>query len=248
IPLTIRQVAPGRYVGEFESMDPGSYMISLLPGGDQGMIRTGVNVGYSEEFRDRETNLPLLETLASLEPTGGKPGVVVGSETESMLTGDVRQVVNLIEADPYRRDLPPAIASQSLWPYLVLLAAAVFFADVFVRRVQMGFEWVAKAWDWVAENVLGRRKMETAPATMSRLQSRKAEVQQQLEARRAATRFEAPVDSGPASDGPSPLAGLDQPAAAPPPKPKSSGVVEDKESESYTSRLLKAKKDVWKDK
>src|SRR5690606_39056983 len=102
IPLTIQQVAPGRYAGQFDSVDPGSYMISLLPGGDQGMIRTGVNVGYSEEFRDRETNLPLLESLASLQPPRGKPGVVVGSETGTMLTPDVRQVANLLETNPYR--------------------------------------------------------------------------------------------------------------------------------------------------
>jgi uncharacterized membrane protein len=250
IPLAIQQVAPGRYIGEFESMDPGSYMISLLPGGDQGMIRTGVNVGYSEEFRDRETNLPLLESLAKLQPAGGKPGVVVGSETATMLSQNVNQVVNLLGPNPYRRDLPPAVASQSIWPYLVLLAAIVFFTDVLVRRVQMGFEWLERGWDWVAVNVFGRRAMEAAPATLSRLQSRKAEVQQQFEAQRAATRFEAASDAEPATGEPSPLASLDQPTRPATAAPQGTGGLKQEaaEQESYTSRLLKAKKDVWKDK
>src|SRR5690606_18114841 len=124
------------------------------------------------------------------------------------------------------------------------------FTDVLVRRVQMGFEWLGKAWDWVAVNVFGRREMEAAPVTISRLQSRKAEVQQQFEAQRAATRFEAPTDSEPATGEPSPLAALDQPSKAPTAAPKATGGLKQEaaEQESYTSRLLKAKKDVWKDK
>ena len=43
------------------------------------MIRTGVNVGYSDEFRDRETNTPLLESIAKLPAKGGKPGEVAAA-------------------------------------------------------------------------------------------------------------------------------------------------------------------------
>ncbi|CAN0363440.1 unnamed protein product, partial [Ectocarpus sp. 4 AP-2014] len=55
-PLDFRQVAPGRYVAEIEAEDPGSYMIVVQPGAGRGVLRTGVNVCYSDEFRDRETN------------------------------------------------------------------------------------------------------------------------------------------------------------------------------------------------
>lgn len=248
VPLVIEQVAPGRYVGEFDSMKPGSYMISVLPGGEQGMIRTGINVGYSEEFRDRETNLPLLETMANLTPTAGKPGVLVGASQNAMLTGNPANLSNLLSSDPYRRDLPPAIASQSIWPLLVLMASCLFFADVFVRRVQVGFDWLQPVWAWFAEKVLGQTREVAQPATMSRLQSRKAEVQQQIETRRAATRFEAPEEPV-ATDDASPLESFDQPAAGPKPTSKPPIVGgEEPEEESYTSRLLKAKKDVWKDK
>lgn len=247
VPVTIDQIAPGRYVGEFESMNPGSYMLSILPGGDQGMIRTGVNVGYSEEFRDRETNLPLLQTIANLEPSRGKPGVLVGAEQGSMLTGDPAVLPALLTADPYRRDLPPAVSSQSIWPWMVVLASCLFFGDVFIRRVQIGFEWLRPVWAFIDEKLLGREREAAVPATMSRLQSRKAEVQRQYESRRAETRFEAPAEA-PAASEPSPLEGMDEQPAEPRRRPPTPKVGEEQpEEESYTSRLLKAKKDVWKD-
>ncbi len=246
IPLVIEQVAPGRYVGEFDSMNPGSYMISVLPGGDHGMIRTGVNVGYSEEFRDRETNLPLLETLAKLEPVKGKPGILVGADTGGMLTGDLRQLPALLDTDPYRRDLPPAVAVQSIWPLLVFFGSCVFLSDVFVRRVQVGFGWVEPFRGWLAEKLLGRNREVAEPATMSRLQSRKAEVQQQIETRRAATRFKASEEIDTTDPSPLESFGEQDPTRTTPKKPSAVGD-EQPEEESYTSRLLKAKKDVWKD-
>ncbi|QDU57707.1 VWA domain-containing protein [Aeoliella mucimassa] len=247
VPLVIEQVAPGRYIGEFDSISPGSYMISILPGGDQAMIRTGVNVSYSQEFKDRETNLSLLRTIANLEPTAGKPGELIGAAQNAMLTGDPKILPALLNTDPYRRDMPPAISRDSIWPWMVLIAATLFFFDVFIRRVQIGFEWLAPVWAYIGENLLGREREAEAPATMSRLQSRKREVQEQYESRRSATRFEAPEEA-PDSNEPAPLAGLEEkPTQRTSPKPTPKVGEEKKEQESYTSRLLKAKKDVWKD-
>ena len=80
---------------------------------------------------------------------------------------------------------------------------------------------------------------------MSRLRSRKAEVDRSLESRRAATRFE--PDANVAVD-PSVVAAAEarstEPGAPPkaPPKP-----VAEPEADDYTSRLLKAKKKVWEE-
>jgi hypothetical protein len=73
----------------------------------------------------------------------------------------------------------------------------------------------------------------------------KAEVGEQLEQRRAATRFE------PASDQPADLSLLEEQIAAPSTEaPRELGrtglTPEAQEEESYTSRLLKVKKDVRK--
>jgi hypothetical protein len=119
---------------------------------------------------------------------------------------------------------------------------------VFVRRVQVDFSWLAPIWDRFAEIVLGRQRHEPAPETMARLRSRKAEVDRSLESRRAAARFEPdaalPVDSNPLTAAQS--SSGDAKAVKPqPPVPSSQSPVPDEDT--YTSRLLKAKKQVWQD-
>jgi hypothetical protein len=246
IALDIEQTAPGRYIGEFDSAKPGSYMIMVMAG--DTTLRTGVNVGYSDEFRDRETNTALLERLASLPAKQGEVGKLL--PPLPLLPEDTEKADQALAAqlkfDPYRRDLPKATAQLDIWPWLVLAASCIFFADVFVRRVQVDFQWLAPIWARFAEVVLGRERQEASPETMSRLRSRKAEVDRSLESRRAAARFEpdaaAPVD-------PNALAAAEAkptsagPATVPMPKP----TVEAPPEDSYTSRLLKVKKEVWKD-
>jgi hypothetical protein len=81
---------------------------------------------------------------------------------------------------------------------------------------------------------------------MARLRSRKAEVDRSIESRRAATRFE--PDAAVAIDPTTIEAAEARPTSpsapsAPPTKPVEEAEAED----TYTSRLLKAKKQVWKD-
>ncbi|MEM9354523.1 MAG: VWA domain-containing protein, partial [Planctomycetota bacterium] len=240
IPLRIEQTAPGRYVAEFDSEQSGSYLIVINPGGGRAPIRTGVNVGYSAEYRSNETNLALLQSVAKLPPEGGPPGVLI----EEGLTLAGRD--KLIEANPFRRDLPPAVANRSIWPPLVLIACCAFFADVFVRRVQVNLDWVGPLWTRFADRVLRRPSLAPAPETMSRLRSRKQQVGQQIESRRGATRFESGEAPPPAS------AVAQAQSAAPTDKPKadkpaSIDTPDEPPQESYTERLLKAKKNVWKE-
>jgi hypothetical protein len=247
ITLDIEQTGPGRYVGEFDSSKPGSYMVMVTPGAGQAMIRTGVNIGYSDEFRDRETNITLLEQMAQLPAKRGEPGKLLPPLPQ--LPEDRGKAQQALEPhlaiDPFRRDLPQAIASQDIWPWLVLAASCVFFGDVFIRRVQVDFRWMAPVWQRFAEVVLRRERQEAAPETMSRLRSRKAEVDRSLENRRAATRFEPDAD---VAVDPNILSAAEARPTAPgvtpkaPPKP-----VAEPEADDYTSRLLKAKKKVWGD-
>ena len=109
------------------------------------------------------------------------------------------------------------------------------------------FEWVAplagRARDWV----LRRQPKIAAPEFMQRLQSRKAEVSDHIDQLRAATRFEAtpdrPIDAESVFDeAAKPSSEAKRASSSAPslgqPKP---------EAESYTERLLKAKKKVWDD-
>ena len=249
IPLDIEQTAPGRYVGEFDSLGAGSYMIMVTPGAGQAMIRTGVNIGYSDEFRDRETNEMLLESIAKLSAKEGEAGKLLPPLPIVPEENDRADEVlgPQLSVDPFRRDLPPPVSTQDIWPWLVLAGSCIFFADVFVRRVQLDLRWLAPLWVRFAEIVLGRERHEAAPETMSRLRSRKAEVDRSIESRRAATRFEpdatVPIDPNAlhAAEAKPTAPGA---ATIPIAKPVAAEV---EQPDAYTSRLLKAKKQVWRD-
>ncbi|MGH7134961.1 MAG: hypothetical protein ACREHD_04430, partial [Pirellulales bacterium] len=236
--VQLEQTAPGRYVGSFPADDAGSYFVMLSPGAGQSPLLTGVNVPYSPEFRDRETNEALLASLAKLEPKDGEPGMVIEDTTGRADPKELAQV------NSFRHDLAKATSRQDVWQYALLIAGLTFFFDVFFRRVQISFAWAPPMAGRLRDRLLGRQPQAPAPEYISRLRSRKAEVSEQLEQRRAAARFE------PSADQPTDVATLEEQIAAPtaPPSrtPGASISPEAQEEESYTSRLLKVKKDVRK--
>lgn len=251
-PLSFEQVAPGRYVAEFDVDTPGSYMLVVNPGSNQPMIRTGVNVGYSDEFRDRETNDALLQTIANLTAGDGEPGLVFSDEAGVEFTGGEDSTAQLAAINPYRRDLPPAVATQPIWPLLVLIGSCIFLADVFIRRVQINLEWLGPVWEHIAV-MFGREGKVEEPATMARLQSRKRQVRDEIDQKstdRQTTQKRFEIDEqAPQGDG-SPLTDLNQPKTNQQTKKTSKkGLAEENQpkEEGYTSRLLKAKRDAMKD-
>jgi Mg-chelatase subunit ChlD len=236
--LEMKQTAPGRYVGEVDATQTGSYFVMLSPGAGQSPIRAGVSIPYSAEFRERETNEALLKSLAGLAPKSAEPGKVIDAEPELPTE---QRLAKLLEADTFRHDLPKAASSQDVWHLLVFAASCIFLGDVFVRRVTLSFDWMSPL---LAK--LRRRQVATQTATMERLRSRKEEVGQQLEERRAATRYE------PRPDEPVEAADIDQqldlakPTRQEPTK-KTETLTPQGEQETYTDRLLKAKRKVWEE-
>jgi uncharacterized membrane protein len=240
VEIPIEQVAPGRYVGGFPSEMAGSYLIIVNPGDKKAPIRTGVNVGYSAEYRDNETNEALLRSLAKI-PAGSDPRAV-GEFTEEGLAAVA--LADKIAENPFRRDLPPAIMNQSIWPWLVVLGSCLFWGDVFVRRVQVNFDWLFAALARARDYILRREREAVVPETMSRLRTRKQEIGRQIEGRRTTARFEITdptADTGPLPVEGGPVETLEKPRPTAPLKPDAP------EAESYTERLLKAKKQVWRD-
>lgn len=246
IDLKIRQTAPGRYVGEFTSPESGSYFLMLSPGAGMAPILSGVNVPYSPEYLDRETNEGLVKALASLVTKGSGPGELIedrrGRGTEALL-----------QFDPYRHNLMKASSSQDIWHLLMLAAAGLFFADVFVRRVQISFAWLPPLLAKVRDFVLRREAAPVPIETIERLRSRKAAIAQQIEAHRAATRFEPTPDApAPGADTLGEIGGTAASAASgatlPTRKSTAPASAEQAEQEDeYTSRLLRAKKQAIKD-
>ncbi|HTN76705.1 MAG TPA: glutamine amidotransferase, partial [Pirellulaceae bacterium] len=228
LPLTLVQSAPGRYVGEFQAPQAGNYFVSVKPGAGRGLLRAGVNVPYSAEFQVRGTNDALLRSLAALTPRHGQAGQMI--ELPANLTADTK-----LAGDAFRRDLPPALSSQSIWHWMLVLLVVVFWGDICARRVMLDGSWFAPVVQrYQAWRV--RRRGETASSpVLTRLQSRKAAATAAHDNRAGALRFEPEVETAPTE----PLAVTTVVSTtntpAPEPAPPAPG--------EYTNRLLRAKRD-----
>jgi hypothetical protein len=239
LPMKIEQTAPGRYIGTFDAKEAGSYFVMVTPGPGQAPIRTGINVPYSDEYRELETNEPLLKQFAESVPKGGKPGKLI----EVPAAADPIQ--GLLATNVFRHDLPKASSSQDAWHYFLLISSCLFFTDIFVRRVQVNFGWMSPYYHRAMNWILRREEKPAEVVMLDRLKSRKAEVTGQIEQRREAVRFEMPQPDKPAD-----LTVLEEPSSIKPKESKPSSapdISQKSEQESYTERLLKAKKKVWED-
>jgi uncharacterized membrane protein len=245
--VELEQVAPGRYAGTIEKAEArGNYFVNLgyvAPGGGSGLLSTGISVPYSDEYRELRSNPTTLETLASL--TGGE--VLKWQFRRDGTSLDLDGMLR--DTDPFRRDpkRPPPRSFTDLWPILLWAAAVLFLFDVAVRRIAPDFE---RMWRAVGRTWHRLRGTDVAPPTeyMEKLRSRKAEVADQIDRTRAATRFEAPPLPAAPADEPL-LTGQPEPAAPGPAAPRPGLAPEPKpeKPESYADRLLAAKKKVWEE-
>jgi uncharacterized membrane protein len=143
--LQLRQVAPGRYLAQFEPAGEGAYLIRVagtLPGEAEPEIvvaqTAGWVLGYSPEYLSLEGDSDLLATVA--EMTGGRN----------------------LSADPdmvFDRSLPGDRVSRPIWPALTLLALLLLPVDIALRRLVLTRRDLQQA--WVA--TLGRWQPVAAP-------------------------------------------------------------------------------------
>ncbi|TWT52609.1 von Willebrand factor type A domain protein [Rubripirellula amarantea] len=229
IALRMKQTAPGRYVGSFPGDQAGSYFVNVVPGAGATPLTTGVTVPYSEEYRVRETNEALLNSLASLKPEGGEPGIVtVPLQSEPS--------EDLIDSNTFRGGLPLARSIRDAWPWFVLLGCLVFLADVFVRRVSISLAWLGK---WIAK-LRGKADATSTQKTerLDALRKSKESLGESLEKRRASVRFEPTQNDRSADD-----VNLEQPTALDVTKNEAKEVpASEPDAKSYTERLLEAKR------
>jgi uncharacterized membrane protein/Mg-chelatase subunit ChlD len=235
--IAIKQEGPGRYVGEFNADEAGSYFLAISPGkGYGGPLLAGVSVPYSSEFRERETNLALLETLAKYKPQGGEAGAVIHTDIANPKLDDSSAI------NTFRNTLARAFSSMDAWHIAALLAACVFLINVAIRRISIDPEWFAPLWR-VVRRLWTREPEPVREDRLERLRSLKARVEGQIDERRAAVRFEPTPDTDAAN---ATLEEAMRESAAGPtpdaPRPTSTSSPEEQEQESYTDRLLKAKK------
>ncbi len=114
--VAMSMTAPGRYAGEFPADKPGTYHVQMTQQSKSApaMMQTrGLVVNYDDELRIRPTDEAFLQSLSTLSGGQFKP------EPEVIFAADERTA---------SRALP-------LWPWLVLVAAVIFLADVALRRI-----------------------------------------------------------------------------------------------------------------
>jgi uncharacterized membrane protein len=235
--LTMRQVAPGRYVGELTPDQAGSYMLSIIPGSNKPPITTGVTIPFSDEYRVRQANMRLLEQLSERKPTGGASGLLSDPlEADSMK--------ELLGQDSYRKGLPPAKSLQDIWPIAVLIGATLFFADVFVRRVALDLGLPLRM---LAARLRGRG--ESASDTerrerLDRLRSSKSNVGEDLDRQKATLQFEEQIDNVAATttNAADAFGVQDKSKLDPSDFQTKAPTLQSDEEQSYTSRLLDAKR------
>jgi Mg-chelatase subunit ChlD len=176
-PAVLKKTAPGRYEGELETERSGNYFIALAPGADHPLVRVGISVPYSEEFKERGTNEPLLRTLAAMAPKSGEAGAVVDLERVPAIDGE--------RASFFRGGLAHGASQRDAWPLALFLACCIFLADVFARRVQ----WERLPGLAALGRMLGRMNAhQTTEATgpLTVLRSRKQELADAFNRRQAA--------------------------------------------------------------
>lgn len=235
VPLRLQQSAPGRYVGSFPADQTGSYFVNVVPGLGNAPLSTGISVPYSAEYRIRESDLNLMNSLASQVPLGGQAGEVF-PPLEQGISAD------LVAANPFRGGLAAARSIQDAWPWFCLVAASILLLDVFVRRVTLQLNMLNK--------MLDRQKAsEPDQQTHDRLSSlnqKKQEINKSIEARgdiRFAANENEQIGEDPRMEN---LLSAEKPGIADQkPSPESDHAKREKDEQkpsNYTQRLLDAKK------
>jgi hypothetical protein len=142
--LTMPQVGPGRYRGEFEIEDAGAYLVNVFYEGpsegtvDQGNIQAAVNVPYPEEYRALQHNAVKLSSVSTI--TEGRE-LSMDTPAESL--------------DLFARGLLPIPHSlREVWDLVVIIAASLFIFDVATRRLSIDRVWIRN----LVRRALGRRE------------------------------------------------------------------------------------------
>ena len=231
IPLQMRQTAPGRYVGAFPAESAGSYFVHVVPGPNTAPLTTGVTVPYSDEYRVRDTNLALIESLARTEPRGGKAG-----EVTVPLSGIAGE--ELVDTNAFRGGLALARSIRDAWPLFVFAGCWLFLGDITVRRIAFDGAWIGK----MIKKFRGENDSAAEVVTrLDALRKSKAAVDDDLEKRRASVRFE-PTRTETADDEVQ-ISDIGQARSTPASEKKP----DEPKQQSYTERLLEAKRRARKD-
>jgi uncharacterized membrane protein len=212
VKLRLDQTGPGRYEASFEAREIGAYLVTVSQR-KKGRWEAAQTSGAVVSYSPEYGDLkPNDYLLATLARTTGGE---VGPPAERVL----------------RQARRGARFPQDIWQILVLAAALLLPFDVAVRRLMLDWRQIQGAFGWTRDLRRGRRGLVRPPApaahpTLGRLLAGKA------------ARGEGKADQTAALD-PARVLREAEAEPAPPPPPEAA---EAAGAESYTSRLLEAKR------
>ena len=165
VSLMFSATKPGRFEARTGLSRSGDYAVSIdyvirRTGADGAVTRTAgqlqasVNVPYSPEFRDLQSNDALLARLA--DSTGGR----------------VIPLANLPSADFFERSIASAYRVTPLWEVLLLAGLAVFLLDIAARRINFDLRRLFERLAGALAGLVGRRANVRAEAVGSLLEVR----------------------------------------------------------------------------
>src|SRR5690606_22093932 len=127
-------------VAEFAAEDAGNYYLAVSGSNATAPLRAAISVPHTAEFDDRTSNEALLVQLAERVPRGGEAGTVIES------SGGWGDTSGRLGVKVFRSGVAPAVERTAMWPFAVLVAAGLFWGDIFCRRVHVSFGWLGNYW------------------------------------------------------------------------------------------------------
>jgi hypothetical protein len=207
--VSLSQVAPGRYVGDFVPTAEGAYLLRVTgtdpaqPWGAPAAVAqtAGWVLSYSPEYQLAPANSSGLTAGSQLlvrlaEATGG---YVLRSTSDNRLAF----------ADLFKHDLKaPAQPTQPVWPWLLTLAAVLLPLDIAMRRLVVTRHDLRRAWQ-KAGAWLSDRRSQFTPQPAPRTE----QLSSLFQAKGRAREFKAPPENARPQ-------GTPPASAAPPPAPE----------------------------
>ncbi len=243
--LELVQTGPGKYEATFRANQKGTYLVNVQAPATQSekaaVIRTGVTLAYSPEFKDLTVNEALLKEVA-LETDGRILGF--GDNSEKV----------------FAHNLPEVVTRTPIWDKLIMAAIAILLLDVAFRRLAIDplkSLRLARAYVGTLAGRFGAgRRAEATLADLRQVRERvreDARREAQVKSDVTAAPAEAGVpsidaakkfDAGPAAKKPGDMSHLTGtgPGAAPAAPAAQATKKDDKPQESTTARLLKARR------
>ncbi len=149
--LTLPQVAPGLYEGEFQPDQIGAYLLHIIGQKDEGLLAAqtrGFVMTYSPEYRPDDIDPNLLPDIATI---GG---------------GQMLSLDN--PAAAFVHTLPPARGVTPIWPGFLIAALVLLPLDVGIRRVIFGRAEIKQLWRRVRSVLPQRSQAPSAAPAPSR--------------------------------------------------------------------------------